>query len=63
MNEKTKKVIAISGLFSTMGLLLGLIIAYRKDAKFWGYIGNGLLFMVMGSLIGSVGSTILIKDK
>ncbi|MFA6569654.1 MAG: hypothetical protein WCT77_00245 [Bacteroidota bacterium] len=60
---KIGTVAKITSIAGTAGSVIGLAYAFKKQKKFWGYVG----FMVLGSLILSgtayVASSALIKEE
>lgn len=60
--EKTKKVYAIGAVGSSIGLVGGLIYAFKKQKGFWGYVGYGLLFSTIGYSVGAVPAFVFIKE-
>jgi hypothetical protein len=53
--------ITMSLIFLIIGLIVGIIIAYKKKSTPLGYVGSSVLFLFMGGILGLVGSTIVIK--
>lgn len=60
--EKNKKVITYGSIGSSVGLVGGLIYAFRNKKSFWGYVGYGLLFSTIGYTAVAVPAFILIKE-
>lgn len=60
--EKTKKVITYGSLGSSIGLVGGLIYAFKNKKSFWGYVGYGLLFSTIGYTALAVPAFVLIKE-
>ncbi len=60
--EKTRKVITIGSAVSSVGMVGGLIYAFKKQKGFWGYVGYGLLFSTIGYTVGALPASILIKE-
>ena len=54
--DTSKRVKQAAGIGSTAGLTVGLIYAFKSKKKFWGYVGYGLLFSLIGSGIASLGT-------
>lgn len=49
--KKLRTLVTIAYAGGTIGLIVGLIIAYKRKTGFWGYVGFGLLGSI---LIGGV---------
>lgn len=58
---KSEKVTNVTVIAGSVGLVGGLLYAFTKKKKFWGYVGFGLLFNVVGGTIGWVAATAVIK--
>lgn len=61
--EANKKVKNAGAIGSSIGLTAGLIYAFRGKKKFWGYVGYGLLFSLIGSGVASLGTYAVLKFK
>lgn len=61
--ETNKAVKNASAIGSLAGLTGGLIYAFRGKKKFWGYVGYGLLFSLIGSGVASLGAYAVLKFK
>ncbi len=48
----------MSGL-STLGMAAGLYLAYKKDNKFWGYVGFAIAGSILGVACGKIISSLL----
>jgi hypothetical protein len=54
--DNKKRVQNAAAIGSTAGLTVGLIYAFKSKKKFWGYVGYGLLFSLIGSGVASLGA-------
>jgi hypothetical protein len=59
--ERTKKIANASSIGGTIGMIGGLVYAFKTKKKFWGYVGFGLLGSIGGSLITNVAVRPFIK--
>ena len=55
ISARDKKINNITGIGSSVGFAGGLIYAFKKGKGFWGYVGFGILF----SIIGGAGAKII----
>ena len=61
--EKSKKIMNASYIGGSIGFVGGLTYAFRKQKSFWGYVGYGILFSIIGSTVTGVGAFAIIKDE
>ena len=60
MNNKELQL--MSGL-STIGLAAGIYVAYKRDPKFWSYVGLGIAGSVLGVAFGKIISALVFPTK
>lgn len=62
ISEREKKIMQISSVGSAIGLIGGMIYAFKNNKSFWGYIGYGLLlFPIVGGTVANLGARAVIK--
>lgn len=54
------KIMSITQVGSSLGLIAGLGYAFKKNKSFWAYIGYGLLGSVVFGTIGNLGARVAI---
>lgn len=60
--EKDKKVFMASAVGNSLGMAGGLLYAFKKGKGFWGYVGYGLLFAIIGGTLTGVPAYVLIEE-
>lgn len=60
---RIKKINNIASLGSSIGFVGGLVYAFNKKKGFWGYVGFGLLFSIIGGTMSGLGARALIKKQ
>ena len=63
LTDRQKKIMNISSIGSSVGLVGGLVYAFRGKKGFWGYVGYSVLFSIIGGTAAGVGAQILIKKE
>ena len=62
--EKNRKVMNAGMVGSALGMGGGLYLAFSKQKGFWGYVGYGLLFSILGGIATRVPTFVALKvDK
>jgi len=61
LTDRQKKIMQISSIGSSVGLVGGLVYAFRGKKGFWAYVGYGLLGSIIGGTVAGVGAKVLIK--
>jgi hypothetical protein len=63
LTDRQKKIMNITSISSSIGLVGGLGYAFAKKKGFWSYVGYGLLFSIIGGTIGGVGAQVIVKKE
>jgi hypothetical protein len=62
-SERSKKIMNITSIGSSVGLLAGLGYAFSKKKGFWGYVGFSILGSIAFGTAAGVGAQILVKKE
>lgn len=54
------KILNVTQISSSIGLIAGLGYAFKKNKGFWGYVGFALLGSIVFGTVGNIGSRIAI---
>ena len=62
LTNKQAKVAQASAYAGSAGFAGGLIYAFVKKKKFWGYVGYSILFSLIASSAGGVAAAVVVRE-
>jgi len=63
VTDRNKKIMNATSIGSSLGLIGGLVYSFHNKKSFWGYVGYGLLFSIIGGTVAGVGAQIVVKKE
>ena len=63
LTDRQKKIMNITSIGSSVGLVGGLVYAFRGKKGFWAYVGYGLLGIIAVGTVTGIGAKLLIKEE